>query len=289
MAKQNSIIALSGRLGNQVYYYRKDKKNRKQYLVRRAPETVQQTTATKRAATDFGIASKSSRLIRTALHEYTQHCYDNTLHYRLNTIMGTILRADGSHPAGSRTWSADNMQSLRNFQFNRSANIHHLLKATPVIEKGDMDDQYDLCISFPGTFSNSSNALRNTTHLSIKAIALSVNFTKDTTRQVTSESIIIKRNETPASITLKLNKNSRNITFVLLEVQSFYEMNGRLDPSQNKTACALDVIAVIPPQEQPKEAKNKYRNKAPRLWTIPPYPAPVRMIRSIVYNSLPEG
>ena len=71
MAKQVSTFRISGRLGNQVYYYRKDKKNRKQYLVRRAPEIVKQTTATKRAATDFGIASKSSALIRKAPVSYT--------------------------------------------------------------------------------------------------------------------------------------------------------------------------------------------------------------------------
>jgi hypothetical protein len=286
MAKQNSIIALSGRLGNQVYYYRKDKKNRKQYLIRRAPETVEQTTATKRAATDFGIASKSSRLIRNALHEYIQHCYDNTLHYRLNTMMGKILRADGSHPAGRRMLMATNMQLLKDFQFNRAASIHHLLKVTPVIEK---NDQGDLNISFPDTFSSSSHALRNATHLSIKAIGLSINFTKHTTRQVIGEAVIIKRGETHSPVTLKLNKNSRNIALILLEVQSFYEVNGHLHPSQNKTACAVDVIAVMPAQEQPKEVKKKCRNKAPRLWTIPLYPAPVKMIRVVVYNSLPEG
>jgi hypothetical protein len=286
MAKQNSIIAISGRLGNQVYYYRKDKKNRKQYLVRRAPETVKQTTATKRAATDFGIASKNSRLIRNALHEYTQHCYDNTLHYRLNTMMGKILRADSSHPAGRRLLKAANMQSLKSFQFNRTASIQHLLKLTPVIEK---DDQGDLSISFPGTFSNSNHALRNTTHLSIKAIGLSVNFTKHATRQVIGEAVIIKRGEMHSPVTLKLNKNGRNITLVLLEVQSFFEVNGQLHPSQNKKAHALDVIAVMSPQEQPKEVKKKYHNKAPRLWTIPPYPTPVKMVRCVVYNSLPEG
>jgi hypothetical protein len=286
MAKQNSIIALSGRLGNKVYYYRKDKKSRKQYLIRCAPETVKQTTATKRAAIDFGIASKSSRLIRNALNEYIRHCYDNTLHYRLNTMIGKILRADDSHPAGRRMLMATNMQSLKNFQFNRAASIRHLLKVTPVIEK---DDQGDLSISFPGTFSNSNYALRNTTHLSIKAIGISVNFTKHTTRQVISEAVLIKRGETHSSVTLKLNKNSRNITLILLEVQSFYEVNGQLHPSQNKTAHALDVIAVIPAQEQPKEVKKKYRNRTPRLWTIPPYPAPVKMIRYVVYNSLPEG
>jgi len=278
MAKQVSIFRISGRLGNQVYYYRKDKKNRKQYLVRRAPETVKQSAATKKAATDFGIASKSSALIRNALHEHTQHCYDNTLHYRLNAIMGKILRADGS-----RILTAANMQSLKNFQFNKGASIDQLLKVTPVIEK---DDQDDLSISFPGTFRNN----RNTTHLSIKAIGLSVNFTKHTTQQVLSETVIIRRGEMHSPVTLKLNKNNRNSTLILLEVQSFYEVNGQLLPSQNKAAYALDVIAVIPAQEQPKEVKKEYRNKAPRLWTIPPYPAPVKMIRPVVvYNSLPEG
>src|SRR4051812_182201 len=135
MAKQVSIFRISGRLGNQVYYYRKDKKNRKQYLVRRAPETVKQSTATKRAAADFGIASKSSSLIRNALHEHTQHCYDNTLHYRLNAIMGKILRADGQ-----RMVTAANMQSLTNFQFNKASCIDQLLKVTPIIEKNEQDD-----------------------------------------------------------------------------------------------------------------------------------------------------
>jgi len=281
MAKQVSFFRISGRLGNQVYYYRKDKKNRKQYLVRRAPETVKQTTATKRAATDFGIASRSSSLIRNALHEHTEHCYDNTLHYRLNAIMGKILRADGS-----RMLTAANMQSLKNFQFNRAASIDQLLKVTPVIEKDDLGDH---CISLSGVFSNSNRALRNTTHLSIKAIGLSVNFTKHTTRQVISETVIIKRGEMHSPVTLKLNKNSRNSTLILLEVQSFYEVNGHLLPSQNKKAHALDVIAVIPAQEQPTEVKKEYRNKAPRLWTILPYPVPAQMIKRIVYNSLPEG
>ena len=130
MAKQNSILKLSGRLGNQVYYYRKDRKNRKQYFIRQAPATVTQTPATKRAATDFGTASKSSSLIRNGLREYTHHCYDNTLHYRLNSLMGNILRADSAHPAGRRILMASNMQSLKNFRFNKATSIDQLLKVT---------------------------------------------------------------------------------------------------------------------------------------------------------------
>jgi hypothetical protein len=281
MPKQKSIIPLSGRLGNQVFYYRKDKKNRKQYLVHRAPEAVKQTTATQRAATDFGNASKNSHLIRSALREYTQQCYDNTLHYRLNAMMGKILRADGR-----RMLKPVNMQLLKNFQFNSRTSIHHLLKATPVVER---NDQGKLNISFQGTFTHSHHTLSNTTHLSIKAIGLSVDFTKHTTREVLGEAIVIKRGEKYSPVTLQLNKHSRNMTLILLEVQSFYQVNGCLHLSQNKTALALDIIAVIPAQEQPKNVEKKYRNKVPGIWTIPPYPEPIRMIRSVVYNSLPEG
>jgi hypothetical protein len=269
MPKQESIIHISGRLGDKVYYRRKDRKNRTQYWVRSAPETVKQTLATKRAAKNFGTASKCAKLIRDALHEYTRHCYDNTMHYRLNGHM----------------FHTDNIQSLKDFRFNEAASIQQLLNVTPVIEK---DDQGNLCVSIPGTFSNSNRALKNTTHLSIKAIALSVNFNRKTTRQITSEALIIKRGEKYAPVTLKLDANNTDNTLILLEVQSCYEVNGHLHPSGNRIAAALDILAVMPPQEQPKDKKTRYLNKAPRLWTIP-YPAAVRTIRPVIYNSLPEG
>jgi hypothetical protein len=276
MAKQEGSITLSGRLGNKVYYYRRDKKNRKQYKARLAPENVKQTTATKRASTDFGDASHSSSLIRNALGKST---HDSTAHYRLNKLMAQALRADNR-----RIFTAPNLQSLKNFQFNEATSIHQLLKVTPVIEK---NDQGGLNISFPGTFTNSSKALKNTTHISIKAIGLSVNFGKHSAQQVTSEAVIIKRGEKYAPI--KLNINNRNITFILLEVQSFYEVNGQLHLSQNMIAHALDIMDIMPPQEQPKEVKKQYSNKAPRLWAIPPFLLSASISKPIIYNSLPEG
>jgi hypothetical protein len=109
-------MIISGKLGNKVYYYRKDSKNRKHYFVRPAPQEVTQTTATKKAATDFGTASKCSCLIRRALKEYIT---DKTAHYRLNKVIGDILRADKEHPAGQRQLLAANMHLLNGFQFNK--------------------------------------------------------------------------------------------------------------------------------------------------------------------------
>ncbi|SFD24200.1 hypothetical protein SAMN05518672_1011216 [Chitinophaga sp. CF118] len=276
---------LSGRMGNDIYYYRKDRKNRKQYFIRQAPEMVTQTSATKTASADFGTASKSSRQIRSALKEYTRLCYDNRLHSRLNKKMAEILRADVNHPSGQRVFMANNLQSLQHFQFNGAANIQQLSKSTPVIEKNDSGD---ISISLPGTFSKSSHVLRNTTHITIKAIALSVNFAKGTTRQLESNTAVIKRGEKFTPVTLNVNR--RDPTLIILEIQSFYEVNGQLHASQNKKGCALDVIAVLAPVEPPKEQKKRYRNKAPHFWM--PYVAPARpalIIIPVHCNSLPAG
>lgn len=201
--------------------------------------------------------------------------------------MGEILRADVNHPSGQRALIAANMQSLRYFQFNRDASIPQLLKSTPVIEKSDIGD---INISFFGTFNHSSHALRNTTHIAIKAIGLSVNFALGTTRQQESNTVVIKRGEKHTPVTLTMNMNSKNITLMLLEVQSFYEVNGQLHLSQNRQGHALDVMAVFPPVEKPVELKRKYRNKAPRFWV--PSATPVGgavMIIPVNANSLPEG
>lgn len=266
MPSQNTIIPISGRMGDHVYYYRKDRKNRKKYFVRRAPATVKQTTATKNSATDFGTASKSSCLIRRALHEYTNYCYDNQLHYNLNREMAGILRADIHRPAGQRRFTAGNLQSLKGFRFNSAANI----QINPAIEQ---NDNGDINISFPDSF----NHRNNTTHLSVKAIGLLVNFEKNTTQQVESNRVIIRPGEKCPPLTMNINR--RSITLLILEIQSWYEVNGQLYPSQNKQVNALELIAVLTPIEEPKN-KRKYRNKAPHFWLpciTPPKPALIIM------------
>lgn len=283
MPRQTKVIHFSGKMGGKIYYYRKDRKKRKRYFTRSAPETVMQTTATKSAATDFGTASKGSRLVRHALEEYTRLCYDNRLHARLNGRMVQVVRADLHHPSGQRVLTAANMQSLQHFRFNDAASIHQILNTTPVIEKNTSG----ISISLPGTFSKRCHALRNTTHITVKAIALSVNFVKGTTRQLESNTATIKYGTNSAPVTLTINMNRRDLTLIILEAQSFYEGNVK---SQSRKGHALDVIAVLPPVEALNEEKRKYRNKAPHFWL--PYITPARpalIIKRVNCNSLPEG
>lgn len=257
-------------MGDKIYYYRKDKKNRKRYLVRRAPETVVQTSATKHAAIDFGTASKTSGLIRKALHAYTN---DTTLHYRLNQKMGEILRADLTHPSGQRVITPENMQALRGFRFNGEAGMAY----NAVIENNDIN------ISFPATCRNKNN----TTHITIKAIALSVNLTKSTTQITETNTILIKHGEKPAPLTINLNR--RNLTLIILEIQSWYEVNGVLHKSLNRKAQTLDVIDVLAPVQTPAIQRRKNRNTIPRFWL--PYARttkPALIILPFIYSSPPK-
>ncbi|QEH42433.1 hypothetical protein [Chitinophaga sp. XS-30] len=61
MAKQTSFFTFTGKAGNMIGYYRDGK-----HYFRGMPETVRQTTATRRAAQRFGAASSKGRLIRSA-------------------------------------------------------------------------------------------------------------------------------------------------------------------------------------------------------------------------------
>jgi hypothetical protein len=284
MAKQSCILKYSGKLGNQVGYRRG-----KHYFIRQAPAVVKQTAATKKAAADFGTASKGSRIIRHALQESLQYCYDSSLNIRLNKVLGEIVRADTQHPVGQRILTADHMKQLQGFQFNGDTRLGQFLTATPAVE---MEDTHSISISLPEILSKHTKAFRGVTHLSIKAIALSVNFAAETTQQVISETIVIKRQEEPLPARLTLNTNRDDTTLVMLEIRAFYEVNGKRYLAQDKQLHALDVIAVLPPIEQLQEIKRVYRNKAPRLWGIPLLPQTARRagaILPIMFPSFPEG
>jgi hypothetical protein len=284
MARQTCILRYSGKLGNQIGY-----RKGKHCFIRQAPAVVRQTTATKKAAADFGTASKGSRIIRHALRESLQHCYDPSLNIRLNKVLGEIVRADTQHAAGQRIITADNMQHLQGFRFNEHTGLSQFLPDAPIIE---MADNHSISISLPEILLRHTKALRGVTHLSIKAIALSVNFAAATTRQAISDTIFIKRDKEHLAAPLTLHLNREHSTLILLEIQSFYELNGQLYPAQSKQLHALDVIAVLPPIAQLQEIKRVYRNKAPRLWGIPlssptARRATVMLLRA--FPSLPEG
>jgi hypothetical protein len=282
MARQTGILPISGKIGDKIYYARKDKRGKTHYFVRSAPDEVQQTTATRCAAADFGTASHCAKLMRYALREYTQYYDSGTLINSLNKAMGEVVRADASNRPGHRKAVGKNMYLLQGFRFNHETDICRLLNETPVIEK--VDNQ--IIVSLPEVSFSRSKTFIGVTHLSIKAIALSVNFAHQTSTHIASEAVLIKRNE-KRRVTFTLNTNTRNITCILLQVQSFYEVNGQLQMSQNRSASAMDIISIIPPIIAAKKTVKKLKNKLPIFWCIPAIQTLPRPGR-VLYKTIPD-
>jgi hypothetical protein len=252
MGKQEGLYKFTGQLKGIIGY-----KSKNDYLVRSAPATVRQSAATKRAARDFGTASKAGKLIRHGL----QVSYNTKSTNRLNKALGEIVRADDLNMAGQRGIRATNIQSLNGFQFNKTMNISKFINSDPVINGTD--------ISFPET--TTSNKL-----IAIRAIALSVNFAQQTTRQIITETIILKPGEKLPTLTL--NPDRKDITFIMLEIKSYYEVNGKLYECQNEKGYALDIIAVLPPVKKNKES----------IQNLKIIPQPVRKLPIKLYT-IPEG
>ncbi|PWV56609.1 hypothetical protein [Chitinophaga sp. S165] len=264
MGKQTGILPISGKIGDKIYYARKDKHGKTHYFVRNAPDEVRQTAATQNAAADFGTASHCAKLMRDALKEYTQHYDNGALINSLNKAMGEVVRADAVHKPGHRQATGKNMHLLQGFRFNHQTAIDRLLNETPFIETSDGQ----ITVSLPEISFSRNKALSGVTHLSIKAIALSVNFATQTTTHIASEAVLIRRND-KRQVTFTLNTNNKEITCILLQVQSYYEVNGQLHLSQNKSASAMDLISVIPPVISAKKKVKKLKNKLPVFWSTP--------------------
>jgi hypothetical protein len=233
MAKQEGLYKFTGQLRGVIGY-----KSEKEYRVRSAPATIRQSPATKRAARDFGTASTAAKLIRHGL----QVPYANKSTNRLNKALGEIVRADDIHMAGQRTVRTTNIQSLNGFRFNEAMSI--------------------------GKFINMDGVITNKKYIAIRKIALSVNFAQQTTRQITTETLILKPGEQLPALTL--NPDRKDITFIMLEIKSCYEVNGKLYECQGEKGYALDIIAVLPPIKTT-------RDSIPNLKMIP---QPVRKVAS---------
>lgn len=281
MARQKGFFPYSGKLRDQVGYYRRNKKGQKEWWTRRAPEHVRQTAATRSAATDFGTASKCSRLVRHALRPWLQHYSYHFDHNRLNKAFIDVINADKDHKTGFKVPSHHNMQSLCGFHFNGIKATHEYLTGNPAVTR---ESDNTTTILLPAIHISNKQAYKNITHITVKAIALSVNFSQNNAILNTSETVTIKRSDKQQAITLTLPSHEEQ-TLIMLEIQCGYEINGHMEISANAHTAAMDIIAVLP-ATKPKKAKRIYRNKLPQLTIVPPYCLPLKISPARQYTSL---
>ncbi|HVI45182.1 MAG TPA: hypothetical protein VM802_09930 [Chitinophaga sp.] len=219
MAKQISIITFTGRLGNLIGYRRNG-----HHFLRSMPTIVRQTTATRRAAQRFGMASRKGALIRSAFSGRMDVRCDSG---HINRLTCTLIPSAGM-----------DTQSITSFRFNRHTGTDKFLHLAPKLSRNGI-------LHIP---PQQLPAYEGIDTLEIKVIAARIDFT--THRIVGTESavLLVKTGESFKGAACDMDVPGTGTLVVVLQVRGIQDHI----PSCNRKYFAADIIAIQPPQSQPQ-------------------------------------
>lgn len=254
MARQEGPFYFTGKYKGMIGF-----KVKGVYFFKSMPEEINQTPATKKASEDFGTASSCGKVIRQALHQAVDIPQDSSLTRRLNKVMAKVLRLDKTHTTGNKAVLPEHLSILKAFAFNEDTKIDNVLLGVQAIT----EQQDHIAVSLPSVAK--IKRTRNTTHIEIKAIAISANFAKGTYKTTTSEAVLINARQAFQPMELTMPRPGSEATMVILQVRAFELADGEYTRLSDKRYFSADIIAVLPPLP----ALKVKANPKPKLKKIP--------------------
>jgi hypothetical protein len=244
MAKQMSVIPFTGKLGNLIGYKRNGK-----YFLRSMPESVRQTTATRRASRRFGIASRKGAFIRNAFYPNLDiHCDGGHIN-RLNRV----LIAAGDHHA-----------AIAGFRFNQHTGVDRFFAVAPrLLRNGILNIPAQTLARYKGIAA-----------LEVKVIATRIDFTS---RQVVGSetvALMVEPDSTFQETNVSLDVPGEGSLVVVFQVRALYKDG----PSGNRQHMAADIIVVTAPQAPRHANKRTY----PRRTMLPSHLTYTRAYPSVI-------
>ncbi|PWV46116.1 hypothetical protein [Chitinophaga sp. S165] len=224
MAKQNSLIPFTGKLGNLIGYQRNGK-----YFLRSMPEVVRQTAATRRAARRFGVASRKGALIRNTFYDDLDiHCDSGHIN-RLNKM---LIAAAGNNAA------------MKGFRFNQYAGTDRFFTVAPRLFRD-------------GTLYIPPQTIvlhKNITSLEVKVIAACIDFGTGYVTGTDTFTLTIDPGKPFQGTKIPLDITGKGTLIITLQVRGM-QQDG---PSGNRQYLAADIIAVQEPQIPKVSKKHTY-------------------------------
>ncbi|SFO50340.1 hypothetical protein SAMN05428949_5460 [Chitinophaga sp. YR627] len=212
MARQKSIILLTGKLGDKIGYQRNGK-----YFFRSTPQTVRQSSATRRASKRFGIYSTQAKSIRHAFYPDLDIQCDSTHVNRLNKL---LIKSAGDHTA------------IKGFRFNKQTGIDRFLKILPEFSRNGM-------LHIPPQHINNEGF----TALEIKAIAVRIDFSSRRVTGTDTVNMLIDPQQPFCGANIPLYVSGEGTLLLTIQIRGIDQ--GGL--TRNRQYTAADIIAVLPP------------------------------------------
>lgn len=248
MATQTGQFPFTGRIGNVIGYKRNGV-----HFIRSMPDKVHQTTATRLAARNFGLASTKGSLIRRALAPYFS------------------VRNDSSHVNRfNKTLIQSGIQGLKGYQFNQHTSVSKFFSKAPELSE-------DNILRIP---AQQLPYLPKTTSLELTLLAVKLDFI---TRRVTgtvSQVINIDPNQSFTGLELNITVKGKGTLVVALQIRTFLEDDLY---SNDRRFMAADIIAVeqtVAPKVA-QQSNRKHSKKLAKRWH--PYPG------ATLVSQLPMG
>lgn len=113
MAKQLATF-ISGKIGNVVFYKRGDL-----YFARSVPGKVKQTDNTKKRSTNFGVASRAGKALRSLLLPVLPFPKDKIMQGRFSGAISKWLQTNNA----AAVQPVDDVPFLQNFNFNEATSF----------------------------------------------------------------------------------------------------------------------------------------------------------------------
>lgn len=210
MARQNSFITFTGKLGNLIGYERNGK-----YFLRSAPEKVRQTPATRRAARRFGMISRKAALLRKAIYSEMDIPRDSGHINRLNKL---LITAAGDHTA------------IKGFRFNEHIATDWFFTVPPRLFRNGI-------LHFP---AQCLSQCKDMISLEITVIVTHIDFKSHQVLHTDAISMTIGKGEAFSGMDIPLGESNTGTQIVTLQVRGIHKEG----PTCNKRYFAADIISV---------------------------------------------
>ncbi|MCK7555182.1 hypothetical protein MKQ70_09255 [Chitinophaga sedimenti] len=233
MAILTSIIKFTGALDNLIGYQVNGKTR-----VRSRPQQVRQTLNTKRAAKDFGSASRTAAVLRHGIIKDITVREDNEFVNRLNKAMVGVIKTDLARPAGRRRVTTGSLRAPEGFRVNKYMDINCGYAVQRV-----HDGSLQVTITQPlAQFRDKVQ------HMQFRAIAVYPDFERGKTLQTTSEIVVLSKVQASdiRAFCLTIPAPHPGEAIVLLEAIACTMEKGQPVHMGYRNYNAANIIAIVP-------------------------------------------
>lgn len=248
MAKQKGIIKLNGTIGDITFYKTKDGHlaREKGGIDAKRIATDPAFQRTRENGSEFGRAGKAGKILRASIRPLLLNSADSRMVSRLTQSMIKVIQADTTSERGLRNVIDGEAELLNGFEFNIIGTLASSMFApyTAAIDR----ISGELSVAFaPFVPVNMIAAPAGTTHFKIISAGTEIDFEAEKFVESHSETLPLPWDILPTlaiTHTNTVTPNSSNPLFLVLGMEFYQEVNGKMYSLKNGTYNPLAIVSV---------------------------------------------